>query len=474
MAAAGMTSIGAVSRGSYISSRSFSAARNNGGGAPAVGTSATAVKGGVTAFRRPKNCGPCGPASTSGHGFTSTFVQPQGQLYVERGPKARAVMQQMTPGGWDVDKDGFMRTAGGLRGVPVAEPQTATKLHASGNETGEVSQETPEFNLEPAFGGANNTNVGMAVTSYRPKWFWWTKSPEEESKVGNCAVNAFLVLFAASAAAHKILTVDQDVWTGWSYFEILRRVPVDNWHGYQQMLQTNPVFAKMCISGVVYTLGDWSAQTCEGKPFLEFDRPRMIRSGLVGFCLHGSLSHFYYQAFEAVFPFTAWWAVIIKVGIDQTIWSGIWNSIYYATLGALRAESPTTIWRELRGTFVPMLTAGWKLWPFAHLITYGVVPVEHRLLWVDMVELVWVTMLSMISNEKQEKRAEETTAIVQAIVEQGGTEEQAQAVIAMVTERQEIEQLETLQFELDNLQHLEDRTELEEKVHQLEEKIGAK
>jgi hypothetical protein len=47
---------------------------------------------------------------------------------------------------------------------------------------------------------------------------------------------------------------------GWSYFEILRRVPVDNWHGYQQMLQTNPVFAKMCISGVVYTLGDWSAQ----------------------------------------------------------------------------------------------------------------------------------------------------------------------------------------------------------------------
>lgn len=59
-------------------------------------------------------------------------------------------------------------------------------------------------------------------------------------------------------------------------------------------------------------------------------------------------------------------------------------------------------------------------------------------------------------------------------MEQGGTEEQAQAVIAMVTERQEIEQLESLQFELDNLQHLEDRSELEEKVHQLEEKIAAK
>lgn len=40
------------------------------------------------------------------------------------------------------------------------------------------------------------------------------------------------------------------------------------------------------------------------------------------------------------------------------------------------------------------LQAGWKLWPFAHLVTYGVIPVEQRLLWVDCVELIWVTILS--------------------------------------------------------------------------------
>lgn len=38
--------------------------------------------------------------------------------------------------------------------------------------------------------------------------------------------------------------------------------------------------------------------------------------------------------------------------------------------------------------------AGWKLWPFAHVITYGVIPVEQRLLWVDCIELIWVTILS--------------------------------------------------------------------------------
>jgi hypothetical protein len=45
-------------------------------------------------------------------------------------------------------------------------------------------------------------------------------------------------------------------------------------------------------------------------------------------------------------------------------------------------------------TMFGLLQAGWKLWPFAHLVTYGVVPVEQRLLWVDCVELVWVTILS--------------------------------------------------------------------------------
>lgn len=196
----------------------------------------------------------------------------------------------------------------------------------------------------------------------------------------------------------------------------------------------------------------------------------MFRSGLVGFTLHGSLSHYYYQFCEVItifiyfpfnyslllsvlilkltfqftwdissilqelFPFQDWWVVPAKVAFDQTAWAAVWNSIYFTVLGFLRLESPANIFSELKATFWPMLTvrehrglfcvlvdvaccagreifkrncglnlyslmssvvqAGWKLWPFAHLITYGVIPVEQRLLWVDCVELIWVTILS--------------------------------------------------------------------------------
>lgn len=114
----------------------------------------------------------------------------------------------------------------------------------------------------------------------------------------------------------------------------------------------------------------------------------------------------------------------MKVAFDQTIWSAIWNSIYFITLGLLRFESPVRILKDLRETFFPLLTAGWKLWPFAHLITYGLVPVEQRLLWVDCVEILWVTILSVFANEKAQQRMEISEVETVAVLSSGDAVEQ--------------------------------------------------
>ncbi|XP_010268765.1 PREDICTED: uncharacterized protein LOC104605628 [Nelumbo nucifera] len=255
------------------------------------------------------------------------------------------------------------------------------------------------------FQGFSSSSSSSSVPSDR-------KGEEEDiDKLIDRAINATIVLAAGTFAITKLLTIDHDYWHGWTLYEILRYAPQHNWSAYEEALKTNPVLAKMMISGVVYSLGDWIAQCYEGKPLFEFDRARMFRSGLVGFSLHGSLSHYYYQFCEALFPFQDWWVVPAKVIFDQTAWAAIWNSIYYVILGFLRFESPSNIFSELKATFWPMLTAGWKLWPFAHLITYGVIPVEQRLLWVDCVELVWVTILSTYSNEKSEARNSEAPSV---------------------------------------------------------------
>jgi len=270
------------------------------------------------------------------------------------------------------------------------------------------SSNNNQLSMEIVMGGGSTSEaqVMAAPRTYHPKLVWFAKSEEEENKYLDRAINATLTGAAVSYAITKIVTVDHDYWQGWTVFEILKYAPLHNWKAYEEVLKVNPVLAKMMISGIVYSIGDWIGQCVEGKPVLEFSRVRLLRSGLVGFCLHGSLSHYYYYVCEYLFPYNGWWVVPLKVAFDQTIWSAIWNSIYYVTLGLLRLESPARIWKDLTATFFPLLTAGWKLWPFAHLVTYGLIPVEQRLLWVDCVEIIWVTILSMFANEKAEQRLE--------------------------------------------------------------------
>ena len=67
---------------------------------------------------------------------------------------------------------------------------------------------------------------------------------------------------------------------------------------------------------------------------------------------------------QALFPFQEWWVVPAKVAFDQTVWSAIWNSIYFVVLGLLRFESLTNIYGELKSTFFPLLTVSYLIYFF--------------------------------------------------------------------------------------------------------------
>lgn len=168
----------------------------------------------------------------------------------------------------------------------------------------------------------------------------------------------------------------------------------DPWATYQHAVAANPIETKACISGVIYSLGDLVAQTYEGRDIAEWDRGRILRSGICGLIAHGPLSHMYYLALDHAFAqqnfLTASWMVpVAKIAIDQTAWSLCWNSTYYTLLGILKFESPSIIISSVKNSWWDLLKAGWRLWPIVHIFTYGVIPIQHRLLFVDVVEILW-------------------------------------------------------------------------------------
>ena len=83
-------------------------------------------------------------------------------------------------------------------------------------------------------------------------------------------------------------------------------MPVDNWLGYLTVLRNDPVLVKACTSGLVYSVGDWTAQTVEGAGLAEIKRGRVLRSALAGLLLHGPLSHVWYDVCEGIFDGIGW------------------------------------------------------------------------------------------------------------------------------------------------------------------------
>ena len=68
---------------------------------------------------------------------------------------------------------------------------------------------------------------------------------------------------------------------------------------------------------------------------------------------------------------------------------------------------PGRIVEDVKRNFKPMMLANWKLWPFVHLLTYTVIPTRFKLLWVDVVEVVWITYLSIVANKQTQNLVDE-------------------------------------------------------------------
>jgi len=216
-------------------------------------------------------------------------------------------------------------------------------------------------------------------------------------------INTALITVCVLLILSTLASVDSEIQRGWTSLEIASRLPLDNWNSYSAVLAERPLRTKAITSATVYAIGDGISQIGGGADVSTIDRGRMLRSTLAGLLGHGPLSHLWYEHSESMFKALHWegwmwngvdWSFVPKVAVDQTTWGPFWNNMYILMLGAMQLRKPKDIITEMKETTVPLIVSGLKLWPLAHCVTYGLIPLENRLLWVDMVEIVWVTVLA--------------------------------------------------------------------------------
>ncbi|EGB09882.1 hypothetical protein AURANDRAFT_4597, partial [Aureococcus anophagefferens] len=191
--------------------------------------------------------------------------------------------------------------------------------------------------------------------------------------------------------------------------DLLARLPMDSIHSYEALVPTNPIFYKACTSGVAYTLGDFVSQIYQGRNLKSVDLARSARSGAAGFVGHGPLCHFWMVWMEAHLDFDgAWYGTGFKVFADQTVWSLYLNAMYSFLIGSFALRNPRDVWEDVKATSWPALRSSWRFWPFVHTISFShLVPLDLKLLWVDAMEIVWVTILSKVANDDKVAKLDE-------------------------------------------------------------------
>jgi len=233
----------------------------------------------------------------------------------------------------------------------------------------------------------------------------------------NGPILAFVFCAAVVALLWKDLFVVVSLYENDAYMEadwlpeslrLFGRLPMDFLRDYTLAAVSMPVLTKAATSCVSYLGGDLTAQAVEGRRRVGLlDLPRAARNGLLGFFLHGPLLHFWILFLEGPFAKLLMGSgltegpllLVAKVALDQTLFAVTINLAYAFIDGILSDQSPSDAWRRSRQVLVPSVVQSWRFWPLVHLISYSpLIPVDLKVLWIDVMEIVWVAILSATVN----------------------------------------------------------------------------
>lgn len=293
------------------------------------------------------------------------------------------------------------------------QPKTTTCYASTPNEFDE-SFEEKEFLLEtPTFAEIANMQSRW-VDEMQYEWlndlkFFDTLKQMDAAEITQKVINAVVLIVSFGFALHTVLNIDHEITRGWTQQEIAMRVPLDNWAGYESALAAKPIATKTFINVVIYSLGDWLSQTVfQKKNVLDFDFKRTLRNGFIGLCF-GPLVHQYYEWSDQILPVEGGMMNRLeKIFMDQTLYLTVKCSIYIAAVGILQGDSIKTAKETVQERILPICFTAWKFWPLIHCITYSVIPAQHRMLWVNCVDLVWNAILASMSRKED---AEELVAV---------------------------------------------------------------
>ncbi|CAL8073337.1 unnamed protein product [Orchesella dallaii] len=168
-------------------------------------------------------------------------------------------------------------------------------------------------------------------------------------------------------------------------------------------LKGSPVFIASLQAGGLMSVGDGISQTMVEKKD-KFDVGRNIRFGLLGLCIIGPTLRTWYGILDRRINIQAskLRTAVVKMAVDQGIFAPIFIGNFLGINSLTQGNSLSQMKNDVSKNFKDVVISNYKLWPAVQLISFSVVPLQYRVLFVQSVAVFWNTYLSWKTNSESE------------------------------------------------------------------------
>ncbi|OOF90971.1 hypothetical protein ASPCADRAFT_211555 [Aspergillus carbonarius ITEM 5010] len=166
---------------------------------------------------------------------------------------------------------------------------------------------------------------------------------------------------------------------------------------YQAKLAKQPILTASVTSAVLFGSGDVLAQQLvDRKGFDKHDIARTGRMALYGGAIFGPAATAWYGILQRHVVLKSTKATLVaRVAADQCLFTPAHLTCFLSSMAIMEGTDPIEKWRN---GFVPSYKANLTIWPLVQGVNFAIVPLEYRVLVVNLVALGWNCLLSLISS----------------------------------------------------------------------------
>ncbi|KAK9236445.1 hypothetical protein V1525DRAFT_346041 [Lipomyces kononenkoae] len=176
---------------------------------------------------------------------------------------------------------------------------------------------------------------------------------------------------------------------------------------YNGRLAARPVLTQCLTTAFLFGTGDIIAQTFSPDATLggKYDYIRTGRMCVYGGVVFAPLAIQWYRMISARIVIPGRWAAeaLARMAVDQMVWAPVGITSFYVSMGVLQLHSLEKIRQEIQTKWRQTMIRNYIVWPAVQFVNFAMVPLEYRLMVVNIVSIFWNAYLSWISAASSEQ-----------------------------------------------------------------------